>query len=149
MIWLFGRVCFTLREETFANKIFAIYDLICKNLLRKNKENATSYEKLYDFQRKLTKTEHDSQKLVLQNSVFGLMNRKNKFCKNFFRKQFLPFIASTAFKLNDLLTTFLFFRLFDNALMKTYSLYGCRGGKKSFQETKICGVIFSKWILFI
>ena len=27
----------TLREETFANNIFAIYGLLCKNLLRKNK----------------------------------------------------------------------------------------------------------------
>ena len=64
-------------------------------------------------------------------TVFGLMNHKNKFCKNFF----LSLIGSTAFK---------FFRLFDNALMKAYSLYGRRGGKKSFKETKICGVIVSK-----
>ena len=78
-------------------------------------------------------------------TVFGLMNHKNKFCKDFF----LSLIGSTAFKLSDLLTTFLFFRLFDNALMKAYSLYGRGGGKKSFKETKICGVIVSKWILFI
>ena len=44
---------------------------------------------------------------------------------------------------------FLFFRLFDKALMKAYSLYGLRRGKKSFKETKICEVIVSKWILFI
>ena len=69
-------------------------------------------------------------------TVFGLMNHKNKFCKNFF----LSLIGSTAFK---------FFRLFDNALVKAYSLYGRRGGKKSFKETKICGVIVSKWVLFI
>ena len=78
-------------------------------------------------------------------TVFGLMNHKNKFCKNFF----LSLIGSTAFKLSDLLTTFVFFRLFDNALMKAYYLYGRRGGKKSFKETKICGVIVSKWLLFI
>ena len=77
------------------------------------------------------------------------MNHKNKFCKNFFRKQFLPIIGSAAFKLNDLLNTFLFFILFDNALKKIYSLYGHRSGKKSFKEMKICGVIVSKWILFI
>ena len=71
-------------------------------------------------------------------TVFGLMNHKNKFCKDFF----LSLIGSTAFKLSDLLTTFLFFRLFDNALMK--ALNGRRGGKKSFKETKICGVIVSK-----
>ena len=76
---------------------------------------------------------------------FGLMNYKSKFYKNFF----LSLIGSTAFKLSDLLTIFLFFRLFDNALMKAYSLYGRGGGKKSFKETKICGVIVSKWILFI
>ena len=77
--------------------------------------------------------------------LFGLRNHKNKFCKNFF----LSLIGSTAFKLSDLLNTFLFFRLFDNALMKAYSLYGRRGGKKSFKETKICEVIVTKWILFI
>ena len=71
-------------------------------------------------------------------TVFGLMNHKNKFCKDFF----LSLIGSTAFKLSDLLTTFLFFRLFDNALMK--ALNSRRGGKKSFKETKICGVIVSK-----
>ena len=76
---------------------------------------------------------------------FGLMNYKSKFYKNFFPS----LIGSTAFKLSDLLTIFLFFRLFDNALMKAYSLYGRGGGKKSFKETKICGVIVSKWILFI
>ena len=27
----------TFMEETFANNIFAIYDLICKNMLHKNK----------------------------------------------------------------------------------------------------------------
>ena len=78
-------------------------------------------------------------------TVFGLMNHKNKFCK----KLFFPLIGSTVFKLSDLLTTFLFCKLFDNALMKLYSLYGCRGGNKFFKETKICGVIVSKWILFI
>ena len=34
-------------------------------------------------------------------------------------------------------TTFLFYRSFDNVLMKTFSLFG---DKKAFQETKICGV---------
>ena len=81
--------------------------------------------------RKRTKTGHDLQNFVLQN-CFGLMNHKNKFCKNFF----LSLIGSTAFKLSDLPITFLFFRLFDNALMKAYSLYGRGGGKKSFKETK-------------
>ena len=33
--------------------------------------------------------------------------------------------------------------------MKAYSLHGHRDGKKTFKETKICGVIMSKWILFI
>ena len=68
------------------------------------------------------------------------MNHKNKFCKTFF----LSLIGSTAFKLTDLLTMFLFFRLFDKALMKACSLYGRRRGKKSFKETKICEVIVSK-----
>ena len=48
-----------------------------------------------------------------------------------------------------ILTKFLFYRLFDNVLMETYSLCGCRGHKKDFKETKICGIIASKWILFI
>ena len=48
-----------------------------------------------------------------------------------------------------ILTTFLFYRLFDNVLMKMYSLCGRCGEKKTFKETKICGVIVSKWILFI
>ena len=41
------------------------------------------------------------------------------------------------------------FRLFDNVFMKTYSLCGRHGDKKAFKETKISGVIASKWILFI
>ena len=48
-----------------------------------------------------------------------------------------------------ILITFLFYMLFDNGLMKTYSLCGRRGAKEAFKETKICGVIASKWILFI
>ena len=45
-----------------------------------------------------------------------------------------------------ILTTFLFYRLFDNVLMKMYSLCGRRGDKKAFKEAKMCGVIASKWI---
>ena len=33
--------------------------------------------------------------------------------------------------------------------MKTYSLCGRCGDKKAFKETKICGVIASKWILIL
>ena len=61
-------------------------------------------------------------------TVFELMNHKNKFCKIVF----LSLIVSTAFHLSD------------NALMKAYFFYGHRGCKKSFKETKICGVIMSK-----
>ena len=43
-----------------------------------------------------------------------------------------------------LLTTFLFYRLFDNVLMKMYSLCGRRGDKKTFKGTKISGVIESR-----
>ena len=39
--------------------------------------------------------------------------------------------------------------LFDNVLMKKYSLCDRCGDKKAFKETKLCGVIASKWILFI
>ena len=45
-------------EETFAKFIFAIYILhpiYSLNLFRKNKENATSYKKLYNFQYKYIK----------------------------------------------------------------------------------------------
>ena len=45
--------------------------------------------------------------------------------------------------------TFLFYRLFDNVLMKTFSLCGPRGEKNAIKETKTCGGIASKWILFI
>ena len=90
LIWLFGRACHTLRKETFSNEIFAIYDLICKNLLRKNKGNATSFEKFYNFQRKLTKTGPNLQKFVLQNSVFGLMNQKTSSAKISFANNFFP-----------------------------------------------------------
>ena len=48
-----------------------------------------------------------------------------------------------------ILTAFLFYRLFDHVLMKTYSLCGCCCDKKTFKETTICGVIASEWILFI
>ena len=51
--------------------------------------------------------------------------------------------------LSYFLTKSLFYRLFDNALIKTYSVIGRRRDKKAFKETKICGVIASKWILFI
>ena len=54
-------------------------------------------------------------------------------CKNFF----LSLIGSTAFK------------LLDNALMKAHSLYGHGGGKKSFKETKMCGVIVTLKVLFV
>ena len=84
-------------------------------------------------------------KNLICKTAFGLMNHKKKFCKNFF----LSLIDSAVFKLSDFLTIFLFFRLFDNALMKAYSLYGRCSGKKSFKETEICGVIVSKWILLI
>ena len=116
-------------------------------MLRENKENATPYEKLYDFQRKHTKTEYTICKKLFC-SVFGLMNYKSKFWKNFFCKQF-PLIPSTVFKLNDFLTISLFFRLFDNVLIKTYFLYDRFGSKKSSKKTKICGVIVSKWVLFL
>ena len=46
------------------------------------------------------------------------------------------------------LTTILLYTLFDNVLMKTYSLFGRRGGKKAFKYTKICGVIASEFCLF-
>ena len=44
---------------------------------------------------------------------------------------------------------FLFYRLFDNVLMKRCSLCGRRGNKKAFKNRKICEVTASKWILFI
>ena len=47
-----------------------------------------------------------------------------------------------------ILTTLLFYRLFDNASMKTYPLCGRRGDKKAFKKTKICGVIASRWVLW-
>ena len=43
-----------------------------------------------------------------------------------------------------ILTILLIYRLFDNVLMKTYSLSGCRGDKKALKETKISGLIASK-----
>ena len=96
------------------------------------------------FKENVQKLDRICKNLFCKN-VFGLMNHKNKFCENFF----LSLICSTAFRLSDPLTTFLFFRPFDNALVKAYSLYGRGGGKKSFRKTKLCGVIVSKWILFI
>ena len=140
----------TLRKETFANNIFAIYGLICKNLLRKNK--MLLWKTLW----MLWKTLRFSNKTYKNWTRFAnICSAKQCFWVNESQKQvlrrFLSFLNrySTAFKLNDLLTTFLFFRLFVNALMKGYSLYGRGGGEKSFKETKICGVIVSKWILFI
>ena len=47
-----------------------------------------------------------------------------------------------------ILTT-VFYRLFDNVLMTTYSLFGRRGDKTAFEETKICVVVASKLILFV
>lgn len=48
------------------------YDLppYLQKRFRSNKENATSYEKLYNFQRKHTKTGENFQKLVPENIVF-------------------------------------------------------------------------------
>ena len=48
-----------------------------------------------------------------------------------------------------ILTIFLFYRLFDNVLIKMYSLRGRRGDKKALNEKKISKVMASKWILFI
>ena len=57
-------------EENSVEFIFTIYHLIYKNVFRSNKENATSYEKLYNFQRKNTKTGQNFQKFVPENIVF-------------------------------------------------------------------------------
>ena len=54
-------------EEPFVKFIFAIYELICVNVFCKNKENATFYVKLYIFQRKHTRTGHDSLKIYFAN----------------------------------------------------------------------------------
>ena len=51
--------------------------------------------------------------------------------------------------MNDFLTIFLSFRLFDNALIKIYSLYGRGSDKITFKKIKICGVIVSKSILLM
>ena len=48
-----------------------------------------------------------------------------------------------------ILTTFSFYRLLDNVFIKRSSFCGHLGDKKAFKETKIRGVIASKWILFI
>ena len=51
--------------------------------------------------------------------------------------------------MNDFFTIFLSFRLFDNALIKIYSLYGRGGDKNTFKKIKICGGIVSKSILLM
>ena len=43
-----------------------------------------------------------------------------------------------------ILTIFLFYRLFDNVLIKMYSLRGRRGDKKALNEKKISKVMASK-----
>ena len=55
---------------------------------------------------------------------------------------FFLFLSYTLF-------TFLFYMLFDNVLMKTYSFCGGRGDKKGSKETKIYGVKASKWVLLV
>ena len=58
-------------------------------MFRKNEENPTSYKKLYNFQRKHSKTGHYSQKICsAKHSLLGLLNRKYKYMKNLFGKQF-------------------------------------------------------------
>ena len=134
----------TLREETFANNIFAIYGLICKSLLHKHK--MLLWKKIMNVMKKSTIFKENVQKLDTICKKFVL---QNCFSVNESQKQalqkILSVIVSTAFKLSDLLTTFLIFRL----LRKAYTLYGRRSGNKSFKETKICGVIVSKFIFFI
>ena len=65
---------------------------------------------------------------------------KNVFCVSFISD--CTNTAAIRLTTSYILNTFLFYRLFDNVLMKTYSLFGrrVRGDKKAFQETKICGV---------
>ena len=48
-----------------------------------------------------------------------------------------------------ILTTFLFYRLFDNVLMKTYSLCGRCDDKKAFKETKTRGIIVLKYFVYL
>ena len=46
-----------------------------------------------------------------------------------------------------ILTTFLFYRLFDNVLMKTYSLCGRCNDKKAFKETTVVWSVFPAIVL--
>ena len=61
--------------------------------------------------------------------------------KNIFYVSFISDGTTTAvirLTTSHILTKFLFYRLFDNVLMKTYSLFSRRGDKKTFLKTQIC-----------
>ena len=79
-------VMHTLREETFANNIFAIYGLLCKNLLRKNK--MILWKTLWMWWKTPVFKENVQLDTFCKNlfckTVFGLMNHKSKVCKNSF-----------------------------------------------------------------
>ena len=53
-------------------------------------ESTFSCKKTNNFQRKHKETGHDLQEFILKSTCFRVQKRKNKFCKCFFRKQFLP-----------------------------------------------------------
>ena len=78
----------TLREETFANNIFAIYGLICKSLLHKHKmllwKKIMNVMKKSTIFRKTFKNWTRFAKNLFCKIVFRLMNHKNKLCKKFF-----------------------------------------------------------------
>lgn len=58
------------KKKKIAECAFVIDNLTRKNLLLKNIENDTSYKKIYDFQRKHSKTGHISHQIVKQNTIF-------------------------------------------------------------------------------
>ena len=62
----------TLREETFANNIFTIYGLICKNLLHKHK--MLLWKKIMNVMKKSTIFKQNIQKLDTICKKFVLQN---------------------------------------------------------------------------
>ena len=85
----------TLREKTFGKEILTegvfveFLSIIYKSFFRNNEKNDTSSKKPYNFPRKHTEIEHNSQKFILQNTGFlgYKLNRESLGMKDCITKQ--------------------------------------------------------------
>ena len=106
--WLFQQFSFLIRFKVIKPKFWKLNMKMCNLLVNYSWNIHGQIFGTTTMMHRLREETFTNNILV----IYGLI------CKNLF----LSLIGSTAFKLSDLLTTFLFFRLFNNSLMKAYFL---------------------------